>query len=291
MKTTLILTDFSDNAMHAAEFGYQFAKQVNSNVVLCNAFTVPVEMSQGRLVVWPMYAHDEIAQSCASEEKKIIKKLEGANKEGFKPEIKCINEAGAVTDVIEETLNKHDIGLIVMGTHGKEGLSSFVLGDHCRRMIDSTTTPLLLVPPTAKTCAVKKIAFATDLENIAADAEAIFELITYAKEIDAEIVLTYVDNDTYDASHVRTKMNELLTILWNRADYPPIHYKLIQSYSLASGFEWLCEHEKIDMLAMVHRTHNFFVEAIRGSHTKKVAGHITIPLLVLKNRPKSKKTA
>jgi nucleotide-binding universal stress UspA family protein len=287
MKTTLILTDFSDNATHAAEFGYQFAKQVNSNIILCNAFAAPVEMPQGNLVVWPMYAYDEIAQSCAGEERKLKEKLESHNNEGFEPEIKCINEAGAINDVIAEVVNTHDIGLIVMGTQVKDGVSSFILGDHCKRMIDSTARPLLLVPPSAKTCTVKKIAFATDLENIGADVDAVFELITYAKELNAEILLTFVDNDTYDSSHVKAKMNELWTILWNRADYPLISNKLIQSYSLGSGLEWLCEHEKVDILAMVHRTHNFFVAAIQGSHTKKIAGHLTKPLLVFKNRPKS----
>jgi len=291
MKITLILTDFSDNATHAAEFGYQFAKQVKSNIILCNAVATPVEMPQGNLVVWPTYAYDEIAQSCAAEEKKLKEKLVSSNNVGFEPEVKCINEAGAVSDVVNEIVNTHDVGLIVIGTHVKDGMSSFILGDHSRHLIDSASKPLLLVPPRVKSGAVKKIAFATDLESIGADVAAILELITYAKEINAEILITYVDNDRYDSFHIKAVMNELLNNLWNLTDYPLIYYKFIQSYSLGSGLEWLCEHDNVDMLAMVHRTHNFFVSAIQGSHTKKMAGQLTKPLLVFKNRPKSRSVA
>lgn len=280
MKTILIPTDFSENATHAAEYGYQLAKQIKSSIILCNAFVVPVEMPQASMVVWPMYEYDEIIQSCANDVKALKEKLEKANPDGFHPVIKCINEAGALQDVINELVVKHDIGLIVMGTHGAGGLSSFILGNHSRRMIDNTTKPLLLIPPKAQKLPVKKIAFATDLENIAQDLDSVFELITYAKMLNAEILLTYVDDKKYHTAEFKKHMDEILTNLSNKANYPLIYYRLVKSRSAESGLDWLCEHGQVDMLAMVHRPHNFLDAVTRGSHTQKIAGHISKPLLV-----------
>ena len=280
MKTILIPTDFSENAAHAAEYGYQFAKQIKSNVILCNAFVVPVEMPQAAMVTWPMYEYDEIIQSCADDVKALKEKLEKADLDGFRPAVKCINEAGALQDVVSELVNKHDIGLIVMGTHGGSGLSGFILGNHSRRMIDNTTKPLLLIPPDVKGLSVRKIAFATDLEHIAQDLDAIFELITYAKMLNAEILLTYIDHEKYHTADFKKHMDELLTNLSNKAGYALIYYRLVKSRSTDSGLDWLCEHGQIDMLAMVHRPHNFLDALINGSHTQRMAGHITKPLFV-----------
>jgi nucleotide-binding universal stress UspA family protein len=241
---------------------------------------VPVEMPQANMVVWPMYEYDEIMQSCYNDIQKLKQGLEKDNNDDFKPAIKCINQAGALQDVINELVQKHDIGLIVMGTHGSGGLSSFILGNHSRRMITNTTKPLLLVPPNTTCLPVKKIAFATDLENIAQDLDFIFELITYAKMLNSEILLTYVDDKKYHTEEFKKHMDEILTNLSNKADYPSIYYRVIKSRTTESGLTWLSEHGQVDMLAMVHRQHNFWDTLINGSHTQKMAEYITKPLLV-----------
>ncbi|MHB8209154.1 universal stress protein [Mucilaginibacter sp.] len=280
MKTILIPTDFSVNATHAAEYGYQLAKQINGNVILCNAFMVPVEMPQASMVAWPMYEYNEIEQSRSNDVNELKKRFEKTNQGEFQPEIKCINEAGALQDVISEIVHQHDIGLIVMGTHGVSGLSGFILGNHSRRMIDNTTKPLLLIPPTAKMLPIKKIAFATDLEHIAQDLDAIFDLITYAKLLNAEILLAYVDDLKYHTRDFKKHMEDLLTDLSNITDYPLIYYRLVKSHNTEAGLDWLCEHGQMDMLAMVHRPRTFFDAIINGSHTKNMADHITKPLLI-----------
>jgi len=267
MKTILIPTDFSDNATHAAKYGYQFAKQVKSNIILCNAFIVPVEMPQASMVAWPMYEYDEIIESCQNDLKMLKSDLEKQDQSGFKPAIICENEAGALQDVVSELVAKHDIGLVIMGTHGGSGLSGLILGNHSRRMIDNTTKPLLLIPPKTKYSPVRKIAFATDMENIAGDLDAIFELIDFARYLNAEILLTYVDNKSYHTDKFRKDMQELLTNLSNKANYPLIYYRLVKSRNAESGLDWLCDHGQIDMLAMVHRPHTFLDGIIKGSHT------------------------
>jgi nucleotide-binding universal stress UspA family protein len=203
-----------------------------------------------------------------------------ANPEGFRPAVKCINEAGALQDITSEIVNRHDIGLIVIGTHGASGLSGFILGNHSRRMIENTTKPLLLIPPKAKVLPVKKIAFATDLDNIVKDLDAIFELIAYAKLLNAEILLTYVEDKKHHTAEFKKHMAEMLTNLSNKADYPLIYYRLIKSRNIESGLDWLANYGQVDMLAMVHRPHNFLDAIINGSHTQKMAAHITKPLLV-----------
>ena len=63
MKDVLIATDFSENARHAARYGYKLAKQLKVNVVLCNAFVVPAEILQAGAIVWPQYEYDDLIKT------------------------------------------------------------------------------------------------------------------------------------------------------------------------------------------------------------------------------------
>jgi nucleotide-binding universal stress UspA family protein len=282
MKTLLISTDFSKHAKHTAEYGYNLARQIKANIVLCNAVIVPAEAPQAGLVVWPMEESGELLYDSARELTHLKEHLEQANHTSyFQPVIRCINGPGILTDVINHIIANHEIGLVIIGTHGNNGLSTFLLDNHSQNMINDTTKPLLLVPPTAVIAPIKKIAFATDFKRPDHDQEAIYALIPLAKALNAEILLTHID-DEKDLSHqLKQRAEQLMIELSDKADYPNIYYRVVKNASAEKGLEWLCEHGQIDMLAMLHRPHSFFDNLLRGSHTQKMASHIAIPFLVI----------
>ena len=280
MKAILIPTDFSDNATRAAECGYMLAKQLKANVILFNAFTIPVDTPQAAIVMWPMYEHDEMPQSCNDFLHALQQHLEVMDTTGFMPVIQCIGKAGSMGETIGDVMSEHEIGLVVMGTHGGSGLSGLLLGNHARHMIDDTKYPLLLIPPYDNLRPIKKIAFASDHQNLIDDLDSIYELIEMAKYLFADIVLSFVSDEKTHTAEFEKYLKDLLVELSNKADYPHIYYRLIKNGSVERGLEWLCEHGGIDMLAMVHRPHSFTSQLVKGSHTKKMADRITLPLLV-----------
>jgi nucleotide-binding universal stress UspA family protein len=275
MKKFLFPTDFSANAKHALDYGYSLAKQVKANIIICNAIIEPAEMPQAGLVSWPMEESDLLLIDSGHELKLLKEHLE--NKEetiSFNPSITCVSEAGTVTEIINHVGHRHSIDLVIIGTHGSSGLTTLLLGDHSREIIDEIDRPLLLVPPAAKIKQVKKIAFATDFNDPEKDLECIYQLITLATPLNAEILITNIFGE--DGHNHEQFMNELAT----RTNYPLIYYRLVKAYRPEAGLDWLCEHGQVDMLAMVHRNHNFIDSLFRGSQTQKMANHIPIPLLV-----------
>ena len=200
MKKLLFLTDFSDGARHAANYGYQFAKQLKADIVLCNAVIVPAEVPQSGMVTWPLEEGSLLLEDSQSELKRLKAHMEQHDhSDTFRPAVTFANEAGTVTDAVAHFVKSEHADLIVMGTHHKGGLSAFLFGDHCKNVIDSTQTPLLLIPPKAKFVPVKKIAFATDFKKPDDDLQFIYKLITLAKELDAEILLTHVYDGKYQS--------------------------------------------------------------------------------------------
>jgi nucleotide-binding universal stress UspA family protein len=282
MKNLLIATDFSANAKHAVEYGYNLASQLKANVTLCNAVLVPADMPEAGFVSWPTYEYEELLKESADILKLLKTELEKTiNTSGFQPTMGCINEEGAVIDVINRIVAKENINMVIVGTHGSSGLSQFVMGNHTRMMINDTTRPLLLIPPTAKISPIKKVAFATDFKEPEKDLVAIYKLIILLKPLNAELLITHVHDGKEQSPEFKKWLDQFLVEISNKADYPNIYYRLVKNDKPVSGLDWLCEHGHVDILAMVHRERSFFGKMFIGSNTQKMAGHISIPLLVL----------
>jgi nucleotide-binding universal stress UspA family protein len=198
----------------------------------------------------------------------------------FNPSITYKSEAGTVIDMVNHLGHSEEIDLVIVGTHGSSGLSTLLLGNHSRQMIDEIKKPLLLVPPAAVIAPIKKIAFATDFTNAEADLVCIHKLVMLARPLNAEILLTYIYNKEYRAATFQRVIDRFMVKVSDNANYHNIYYREVKSYLPSAGLDWLCEHGNIDILAMAHRSHNFIDSLFRGSQTQKMANHIPIPLLV-----------
>ena len=285
MKTILFPTDFSKNAIHAVKYGYYLARQVKADIVLFNAVIIPAEAPQAGLVVWPMEESDILLKDSTSELIKLKSLIEKSrDQSGFLPAVRCLNQSGILTAVVNEVISAEKIDLVVIGTHGSSGITTLLLGNHSRSMIDSVTCPLLLIPPASKLSPVKKIAFATDFKNPEEDIFSISLLAELATPLNAEIVITHIYEEEDKKPEFQQWIKRFVKELPGKVNFSNIKYKMYKSNGAQSGLEWLCDNGQMDLLAMVHRSHNFIDSIFRGSQTQKMAGEIPIPLLVFPAR-------
>jgi len=108
----------------------------------------------------------------------------------------------------------------------------------------------------------------------------IYALVPLARAFNAEILLTHVYDEADTDQIFQKQIKPFLAELADKANYPHIYYRIVKNNKTEAGLNWLCLHGQVDMLAMVHRPHNFFDGLINGSHTKKMASQINVPLLV-----------
>jgi len=281
MKKLLIATDFSAAAKHAAEYAYLLAKQLKAGLFLCNTITIPAEVPMSGMIAWPQGESDTLLDDSIEELKRLKAHLEATDRtDTFRPPVDYLNEAGTVGYTVNESAVKQRVDLIIAGAHHQDGLGTFLLGNHTHELIETCATPLLVVPGIASFNPIKKIAFAMDQENPDDDLEQIYQLIDVARLLDAEILLTHIYDGSGHLAKFEKHIGQFLVEISNKANYPKIYYRIIKNDKVETGLDWLCEHGQIDMLAMVHRKHDFLDSILKGSHTKKMATHITIPLLV-----------
>jgi len=283
MKAILVPTDFSITADNAARYAMHLAREMHTNLELCNAIKIPIEALAAAQVVWPLEDYSAIKNSVTEELSFLSEKLELEDRaitgpQSYHPIASYTSEIGSVNDVVRNIVDEQKTNLVVMGMPGMSGLSRLVLGSSSRDMIDIASFPILLVPSNTPFKKINKIAFATDLSK--GDIEVIHSLASFAYYFNAEILIAHITDEKFEKKTEQKKIDAFLSEVTSKANYPKIYYRHVKSIDVDHGLDWLSEHGLIDMLAMVHRPHHFLSKLINGSHTQKMATHITIPLLV-----------
>ncbi|SHG45258.1 universal stress protein [Pedobacter caeni] len=283
MKTILIPTDFSPAANNAAYYALQLGKGIKASLKLCYAITLPVESPMGQQVVWPIMDYSGLQKEANEELKKLSVELETkagppVHPDTDQPPVHYAAEIGSVTEVIKLMVDREKANLVVMGTSGAGLLRHFFLGSSSRDLMDHAHFPILLVPPGTVFKGIRKMAFATDLSK--GDIALIHTLSIFAHAFNAEILIVHITPAGIDHGLDQEKTDAFLNEVTCKVNYPKIYYRHVKDMDVDDGLNWLTEHVTIDLLAMVHRKHHFIQRIFEGSRTKKMAGHLKLPLLV-----------
>lgn len=283
MKPILIPTDFSDSAENAAWYALHIARYMKTNIELCHAFLVPAEYSMAGQAAFPAYDYSTLKTESSAQLADLAMKLDkknhaAASKYSFHPDIKCVSEAGVVSEFVGQLVEENPKQLVVLGMSGIGAAAKFILGSSSRRLIEKGGFPLLLIPSGFAFNEIRKIAFATDLRT--EDIDALHSLAGFARHFDAEIVVAHVSDEKRQSNEHLKKEDEFLNNITCKVNYDKIFFRRINNSRVGDGLDWLSAHGHIDMLVMIHRPLGFLDRLFKGSYTKNQADHIHIPLLV-----------
>lgn len=143
MKLERILTpvDFSDTSRAALEWSVALAQKVGAQVTILHAYEMPT------------YAFPEVALALTPElVKRIAEDSEAMVNEWVKAYAKSgvvqgVVKAGPAWEQINEVAQAIDADLIVVGTHGRRGLSRLLLGSVAERVVRSAVRPVVTIRP------------------------------------------------------------------------------------------------------------------------------------------------
>jgi len=203
---------------------------------------------------------------------------------GFTPQISVNSSFGNLCSVIEFLSSNNDVVMVVAGVHDKDRLNTFLQGNNMKSMVNNLKLPLLLVPPAAGFNDIRRIAFATDLTSTKDDIDAIGSLTKLIEPLNAEILLTTVDeHDTYFTANERF-MQEILNTMALKNKNDLLRTKILRSKEIENELATFCAEEHVDMLAMVHHHLGFIKRLFKGSHTLEMTKNVNVPILIFNTR-------
>ncbi len=132
----LVPTDFSETSEHALDAAVQIAQTFRARLTLLHVWSVP-NMGYAEGLNWPLAEMEKAARAALDDVQ--------ARTRTMHVETDSVLGIGAEWEQILALVEARNIDLVVMGTHGRRGLSRVFLGSVAERVVRLSPVPVLTI--------------------------------------------------------------------------------------------------------------------------------------------------
>ena len=274
MKTILVPIDFSATATNASNYALALAKQYGINrIVLYNAYQAPVSVDPmvPTVQLLDIDLMKKSSQEGLTQAKKALEQL------GSKDiQIDTFSEYNILTGGINELCAAVSADLVVMGITGGGAVTETLIGSNAVSVSQHSKLPVIIVPPNSVFEKINKLVLACDFEQV--EETTPMKPLTKLLEITgAELHVLHVNTPS---KHVIDHSFENMILDRLLKEFSPT-YHFIENESFTAGINLFSEKNKIDLIITMPKKHGFFDSLFKKSHTKKLAFHSHLPLMVM----------
>ncbi len=138
-RTILVATDFSDTAEQALDYAIALAGKLGAKIYLLNAIGLP---TFGVVPELGVAATSTMIDGMVADNQKALDKLIAAK---APTKLHALMRTGDPRDLIVDTAAEVGADLIVMGTHGRRGVTRALLGSVAEGVLRHATCPVLTI--------------------------------------------------------------------------------------------------------------------------------------------------
>ncbi len=269
MNKILVPTDFSEPSKVAVFYAANLAKSLDATITLLAVVNLNTATHN---VINKQHLLDAMIEGAQDDAAQLISEI-NANVSGeISIDFKWIT-GFPIHEQIEQFVQDHDMDMIVMGTKGATGLKKVLIGSNAAAVIDNSSVPVIAVPDSAAYENIKKIVYATDLNNVE---EEIKTIAMFASLFDAAIKVLHVRPT--DSVH-KLDENEIITDLKKQAKYDQIDFSITHGDHIAEAVEKFTTEQHADLLVMFTHKLDFYEKLFGRGVTRELAFHGQVPLL------------
>ena len=276
-KRILLPTDFSKNALNAIRYALELYRDQNCDFYFLNAYQVNGYSIDTFMVPEPGERAFETAKLESHKGFEKLMDILELHNHNPKHVYHTISTFNSLLQAIKNTIAKHDIDMVVMGTKGMTGADSVIFGTNTVDAMEKVTEcPVLAIPENVSFTSPKEIVFPTDYKTNFKRKELNY-LMEIALYHEAAIRILHIEKE---ASLSRDQKNnkELLESILDGTDHS---YHTLSDLKVQSGISAFIESRESDMIAFVNRKHNFFGSMLSRPLVKEMGYHSKIPVLTL----------
>lgn len=138
----LIAVDISESTAEVIQKGIEFASKMNASIVIASIIPIYVDYLQSQMALVPTQ-WDEIYTAQKEYALKELQKIKADY--NYLDIILYVEVGNAKYDIIDKA-EKEEATYIVVGTHGRTGLSHIVIGSTAEYIVRHSFIPVLVVP-------------------------------------------------------------------------------------------------------------------------------------------------
>ncbi len=278
MNAILVPTDFSTTAHNAALYALKLAEQLGvKKLVLYHSYEIPITI-------------DPLVPGIQMLDMESLQAGSAKGLENFKLQIQefaanitidKVSEYGSLSEGLDEVCEKVGAGLMVMGITGGGLLEEKLIGSNTISVAKHSRIPLIIVPANARFTGIEKIMLTSDFDkaDTTIPVESVKKIVAETK---AKLFVLNVEEESDEKGNMTPSaiMGESFAMHTLLQDLnPEYHFSYSKNYVEAIN-EFAFEY-KIDLIITVPKKHGFFETLFNASHTKMLAFHSHLPLMVV----------
>ncbi|MDB4925262.1 hypothetical protein [Mucilaginibacter sp.] len=273
-KTILVINDNSTAAIHAAEYAFLLAQNVNANIVLANTMA----SKESAVAISPASFNDEEIL----EEQRfsiIADHLLGINvsESGFRPGIKETDISNANECKLAELINRNKVWMIVKGTSAPVTEADEVQKLKVHIVLNKIACPLLLIPEHCPVKIIDRMIYISDLRYFRM--EIIRYLVKLARVCKADLSVAHLTAKGLPDMSEEYALNIFTEDICRNVNYDRLFFNKIKEKDFTTAVDVMINGMQNDMLVFVN--HHFHIEEILGGYdTKLHMPTITVPQLI-----------
>jgi nucleotide-binding universal stress UspA family protein len=137
LKNILCSTDFSDYSNQAVPYGIALAKKFRARLYVCHVIDLSAITAYGEIISYPGAQQNLIINYTHKQ----LKQLIGEEPIEWEPLITIGHAADEIVNIAKEK----NVDLTIVTTHGRSGLKRLILGSVTGRLMQTLSSPLLIV--------------------------------------------------------------------------------------------------------------------------------------------------
>ncbi len=275
MNTILVPTDFSNTAYNAARYGLLLAKQLGAGkLVLYNAYQTPVigDAMASTVALIDFDTYQQVSKNGLEAQKE---ELEGLDIEGV--EIDTLSVFNFLVGGIDDVCKDVEADLIVMGITGASGIEETFIGSNTISVAKHTKVPVIIVPANASFTSIKKVLLTCDFKDVSSSLPT-DAIASFLKDSRAELHVLHVEKA--DKTHSNEAVFETVPLETLLGQFNP-QYHFVSCGNFAEGVDSFAIANEIDIVIVLPKKHGILDSLFHKSHTKALAFHSHIPLVVI----------
>ena len=179
---------------------------------------------------------------------------------------------------VEDVAKKHDANLIVMGSHGTDGIQEIFFGSNTERVVRSSEIPVLVIKGDVENFKANRFVFASDFKE--ENAEAVKKAVDFAKLLGSELRLFYVNTpgDAFlSTDDIYSRISKFLNATNLRCEVD-----IYNDYTVEKGVLNYAEKNMADLIGIPTHGRRGLSHFFMGSIGEDIANHSKIPVVTFK---------
>ncbi|MFX0557905.1 universal stress protein [Maribacter sp. CXY002] len=278
MRTVLIPTDFSANAVHAINYALKLFDSEKISFYFLHAYADEV---YGPSINQKGYSIEQLKEKVKTSSDNLLQELIHTLKENTsnpKHSFNTLSVFDSLVDAVNDLVNEKNVDLVIMGTQGKTKDKNITFGSHTVQVFKYVKCPVLAVPESFQFKKPKKIVFPTDY-LLPYKKRELKLLDSLASMFTSEVHLLYI-SDFEDLCQRQIDNQGFIKELLPHAE---LFFERTPVKNKAEAIMEYIIMKNIDFLVMVNSRHSFLEDMLYRSTVDQIGLKIKVPFLVLQN--------